>query len=145
MLMRFLRQPLAAFRSFASFSAPTHSFANAHHSTQDVPMGRAFRWPHFLQAVSGSSLQISIFSPHFWHRISSGLGERISMLPGHPSLNMTSLYSNRGNISMIGVIPGFLRIRNHIILNSHANEPLRQAGLDPVEELIPCWSPSRHQ
>ena len=33
----------AAFRSFSNFSAPTHSLAKAHHSIQDVPMGRAFR------------------------------------------------------------------------------------------------------
>jgi hypothetical protein len=78
----------AAFLSRSNFSAPTHSLAKAHHSMQDVPMGRAFVWPHFLHVVSGSSDQISIFSPHCWHRISSGLGERISALPGHPSLNM---------------------------------------------------------
>jgi hypothetical protein len=78
----------AAFLSRSYFSAPTQSFAKAHHSMQDVPMGRAFICPHFLHAVSGSSLQISILSPHFWQRISSGFGDRISALPGHPSLNM---------------------------------------------------------
>jgi len=81
-------QRLAAFISRSYFSAPTHSLAKAHHSTQDVPMGREFSLPHFLQRESGSSDQISIFSPHCWHRISSGLGVRISALPGHPSLNM---------------------------------------------------------
>jgi hypothetical protein len=57
-------------------------------------MGLALMWPHFLQAESGSSVQISIFSPHFWHRISSGFGVRISELPGQPSLKspMVELY-----------------------------------------------------
>src|SRR5574341_1218715 len=95
---------LAALSSFSSLSAPTHSFAYAHHSMQDVPMGRAFRCPHFLHAISGSSLQISIFSPHFWHRMSSGFGERISALPGQPSLNMSLLYSRPQRTAMIYVI-----------------------------------------
>jgi hypothetical protein len=90
----------ADFMRRSYFSAPTHSLAKAHHSTQEVPSVRAFRWPHFLQTASGSSDQISIFSPHFWHRISSGLGDRISALPGQPSLNnpMIQLYLVPGKI-----------------------------------------------
>src|SRR5512143_1036361 len=71
---------------------------------QDVPIGREFRCPHFLHWVSGSSLQISIFSPHFWHLMSSGLGWRISMLPGHPSLNIEQYYTSPGGISMMHII-----------------------------------------
>src|SRR5512135_368170 len=99
-------QPLLDLRSFSSFSAPTHSLAKAHHSMQDVPIGRAFRCPHFLHWVSGSSVHISTFSPHFWQRISSGLGVRISALPGQPSLNMRPVYSLWKNNSMIHIIFG---------------------------------------
>jgi hypothetical protein len=90
---------------------------------QDVPIGRAFRCPHFLHWVSGSSVHISTFSPHFWQRISSGLGVRISALPGQPSLNMRPVYSVWKNNSMIHVILGG-------ILSFYADNRVRRINND---------------